>query len=210
LFKVSDTGIGIEKENMEKVFESFSQLKSGITRKKDGAGLGLSITKRLIELHDSKIEIQSIIGRGSAFSFELKLKKSQNNDQNNQVNFQNDINGVKVLLVEDNAINAMIALKLLSNWGIVTDHAKDGLEATEKSQSTKYDYILMDIHMPVLDGYQAAKNIRTLPNLNTKTPIFGLTADISAKDNEDYNFYFNDFLLKPLEIEKLKVALSSI
>jgi signal transduction histidine kinase len=209
-FKVSDTGIGIERENLEKVFESFSQLKSGITRKKDGAGLGLSITKRLIELHDSKIEIQSIIGKGSVFTFELKLKKSKNTEQNNQTNFENDINGVKVLLVEDNAINAMIALKLLSKWGIVTDHAKDGLEATEKSQSTKYDYILMDIHMPVLDGYQAAKNIRTLPNHNKETPIFGLTADIAAKDNEEYNSYFNDFLLKPLEIEKLKGALNSL
>lgn len=210
LFKVSDTGIGIEKENLDKVFESFSQVKSGITRKKDGAGLGLSITKKLIELHDSEITIQSIYGKGSVFSFELKLKKSQNLEQNNQVNFKNEIEGVKVLLVEDNAINAMIALKLLSKWNMVTEHAKNGLEATEKSQVTKYDYILMDIHMPVLDGYQAAKNIRTLENLNKETPIFGLTADIAAKDNSEYNFYFNDFLLKPLEIEKLKTALSSL
>jgi signal transduction histidine kinase/BarA-like signal transduction histidine kinase len=209
LFKVSDTGVGIEKENLKKVFESFSQLKNGITRKKDGAGLGLSITKKLIELHDSEINIESIYGKGSVFSFELKLKKSQNSDQNNQVDFQNKIDGKKVLLVEDNAINAMIALKLLSKWGIISDHAKDGLEATEKSKTTKYDYILMDIHMPVLDGYQAAKNIRTLENLNKETPIFGLTADIAAKDNTEYNGYFNDFLLKPLEIEKLKVALSA-
>ncbi len=209
-FKVSDTGIGIEKENLDKVFESFSQLKSGITRKKDGAGLGLSITKKLIELYESEIKIQSIYGKGSAFSFELKLKKSQNLEENNQVNFKNEIDGIKVLLVEDNAINAMIALKLLSKWNIVTEHAKNGLEATEKSQITKYDYILMDIHMPVLDGYEATKNIRTLENLNKETPIFGLTADIAAKDNAEYNFYFNDFLLKPLEIEKLKAVLSSL
>ncbi len=210
LFKVSDTGIGIEKDNLDKVFESFSQLKSGITRKKDGAGLGLSITKKLIELHDSEIKIQSIYGKGSVFSFELKLKKSQNSEENNQVNFKNEIDGIKVLLVEDNAINAMIALKLLSKWNIVTEHAKNGLEATEKSHVTKYDYILMDIHMPILDGYQAAKNIRTLENLNRETPIFGLTADIAAKDNTEYNFYFNDFLLKPLEIAKLKAALSTL
>lgn len=209
LFKVSDTGVGIEKENLERVFESFSQLKNGITRKKDGAGLGLSITKKLIELHDSEIQIQSIFGKGSAFSFELKLKKSQNSKENNLVNFENEIKGLHILLAEDNAINAMIAIKLLSNWGITTDHAKNGLEATEKSQVTAYDYILMDIHMPVLDGYQAAKNIRTLDNLNKKTPILGLTADIAAKDNEEYNMYFNDFLLKPLEIEKLKVALKA-
>ncbi len=209
LFKVSDTGVGIEKENLDRVFESFSQLKNGITRKKDGAGLGLSITKKLIELHNSEIQIQSIFGKGSVFSFELKLKKSQNLELNDQVNFKNEVNGIKVLLAEDNAINAMIAMKLLSNWGIIGDHAKNGLEATEKSQINNYDYILMDIHMPILDGYQAAKNIRTLDNPNKETPIFGLTADIAAKDNEEYNVYFNDFLLKPLEIEKLKIALKA-
>lgn len=208
-FKVSDTGIGIEKENLKQVFESFSQLKNGITRKKDGTGLGLSISKKLIELHKSEINIQSIYGKGSIFSFELKLKRSENVELNNQINFENEIRGLKVLLVEDNAINAMIAKKLLSKWEINADHAVNGLVATEMSQTTKYDYILMDIHMPVLDGYQAAKNIRTLENLNRETPIFGLTADISAKDSKEYSSYFNGFLLKPLEIEKLKNALNS-
>jgi signal transduction histidine kinase len=208
-FRVSDTGVGIERENLKQVFESFSQLKNGITRKKDGTGLGLSISKKLIELHDSEIEIQSIFGKGSIFSFELKLKKSQNIEINNQENFKNQIEGITVLLAEDNAINAMIAKKLLSNWGIVTDHAINGLVATEMSKLKKYDYVLMDIHMPVLDGYQAARNIRMADNLNHETPIFGLTADISAKDNMDYNHFFNDFLLKPLEIEKLKTALNS-
>jgi signal transduction histidine kinase/CheY-like chemotaxis protein len=208
-FKVSDTGVGIEKENLKQVFESFSQLKNGITRKKDGTGLGLSISKKLIELHESEIEIQSIFGKGSIFSFELKLKKSKNIEINNQENFKNDILGVKVLLAEDNAINAMIAKKLLSQWGIITDHAVNGLVATEMAKVTKYDYILMDIHMPVLDGYQAARNIRMAGNINCETPIFGLTADIAAKDNLDYNHFFNDFLLKPLEIEKLKMALNS-
>ncbi len=209
LFKVSDTGVGIEKENLKQVFESFSQLKNGITRKKDGTGLGLTISKKLIELHESQIEIQSIFGKGSIFSFELKLKKSQNIELNNQENFKNNSKGLKVLLAEDNAINAMIAKKLLSNWGIITDHAVNGLVAAEKSKLTKYDYILMDIHMPVLDGFQAAKNIRMADNMNHETPIFGLTADIAAKDNTAYNHHFNGFLLKPLEIEKLKLALNS-
>ncbi len=209
LFKVSDTGIGIEKENLKLVFDSFSQLKSGITRKKDGAGLGLSIVKKIIELHESEIHIESIVGKGSIFSFELTLKKSEDN-QDDEINITEiNIEGLNVLLAEDNMINAMIAKKLLSNWKITTDHAKNGLEATEKSKENKYDLILMDIHMPVLDGFEAAKNIRTLENFNSETPIFGLTADISAKDNTDYNHYFNGFLLKPIEIEKLKNALSS-
>lgn len=209
LFKVTDTGIGIEKENLERIFESFSQLKNGITRKKDGAGLGLSISKKLIELHESEINIESSFGKGSVFSFQLKLKKSQDSSTESPITLSDNIEGKKVLLAEDHAINAMIAIKVLSKWGIETDLAKNGLEATEKSQLNKYDFILMDIHMPVLDGYEAAKNIRTLQNLNIETPLFGLTADISAKDNTDYNSFFDGFLLKPLEIEKLKAALSS-
>ena len=209
LFKVIDTGVGIEKENLELIFESFSQLKNGITRKKDGAGLGLSISKKLVELYDSTIIIESVFGNGSCFSFELNLKKCQNKQQINEVVSSKNLNGIKVLLAEDNAINAMIAIKLLSKWGIITDHVINGILATEKSQEKKYNFILMDIHMPVLDGFEAAKNIRTLKNLNTETPIYALTADISAKDNTQYNFYFTDFLLKPLEIEKLKLALNS-
>ncbi len=208
-FKVSDTGIGIEKENLEQIFESFSQLKNGINRKKDGAGLGLSISKKIIELHDSKINIESVFGKGSVFSFDLKLNKVQIVKQVNHEKTNTDVSGTKILLAEDNAINAMIAKKLLSKWGIETDHALNGLIATEKAKLTKYDFILMDIHMPILDGYQAARNIRTLESLNKETPIFGLTADISASENEEYNHFFNDFFLKPLEIEKLKAALVS-
>lgn len=208
LFKITDSGIGIEKENLDKIFESFSQLKNGITRKRDGIGLGLSISKKLIELHQSEIKIFSTLGKGSTFTFELKLKRAATIHINNSALILANFEGLKVLLVEDNPINAMVAKKLLSKWDIIAHHAINGLVATEKSQTTKYDYILMDIHMPFLDGYQAAKNIRTLENLNKETPIFGLTADISAKDNTDYNFYFNDFLLKPLEIEKLKLALT--
>jgi hypothetical protein len=209
LFTITDSGIGIEKENLVSIFESFSQLKNGITRKKDGTGLGLSISKKLIELHKSEIKVHSILGKGSSFSFELKLKKANDILPVKTVESEINLTGTLVLLVEDNAINAMVAKKLLSQWGVVIDHAVNGLIATEKSQTTKYDYILMDIHMPVLDGYQAAKNIRTLVNLNKETPIFGLTADISAQDNAEYNFYFNSFLLKPLEIEKMKLALTS-
>ena len=207
-FKVSDTGIGIEKENFEKMFENFSQIKSGITRKKDGAGLGLTITKKIIELYNSEIKIESIVGKGSTFSFELDLKKCQKNEKTETEIKKLEYKESIVLLAEDNAINAMIAIKLLSKWGIKTDHAKNGLEATEKSKDKKYDFILMDIHMPILDGYQAAKNIKTLDNLNKDTPMFGLTADIAAKDNIEYNGYFDNFFLKPLEIEKLKSALN--
>lgn len=209
-FTISDTGIGIEKENLDKIFEYFSQLKNGITRKNDGAGLGLAITKKIIELHNSQINVRSIQGKGSTFSFEIKLEKSTEKIIVPTENTIENEKELKILLAEDNAINAMIAKKLLSSWGFQVTHAKDGMEATEIAKREKFDAILMDIHMPVLDGFEAAKNIRTLENLNKETPIFGLTADISAKDNNQYNNYFNGFYLKPIESEKLKFALFAL
>lgn len=209
LFRVSDTGIGIEKENLQRVFESFSQVRNGMTRKKDGAGLGLTITKKLVEVYKSEISVSSIFGKGSEFSFALKLKKFIAQTPEEPTVEARPKMVKTVLLAEDNLINAMIATKLLSQWGIVTEVAKNGMEATEKSRLKTYDFILMDIHMPVLDGFEAAKNIRTLENKNTKTPMYALTADISAKDNESYSAYFDGFLLKPLEVDKLKAALST-
>ncbi|WP_395043270.1 ATP-binding protein, partial [Flavobacterium sp.] len=209
LFKISDTGEGIEKNNIKKIFDSFSQLKNIITRKIGGTGLGLAIVKKLIHLHKSEIYIESEIGSGTIFWFELKLKKSEKIIQNSTIFKNKDLNGLHVLLAEDNAINALIAIKLLSKWGITVDHAVNGLEAIDKSNSNKYDYILMDIHMPELDGYQATKSIRMCLNGNSNTPIFGLTADISVKDNIEFKNYFSGFLLKPIEIDKLKMALSN-
>ena len=115
----------------------------------------------------------------------------------------NELKGKTLLLAEDNAINAMVAMKLLSRWEVITEHAKNGIEAVEKAKIKNYDFILMDIHMPEMDGYVATKHIRTGENPNVKTPIYALTADITAEQKAEYNQYFNGFLLKPIEIEKL-------
>ena len=101
----------------------------------------------------------------------------------------------------------MVARKLLSNWGIVTQHAKNGLEAVAMAQTKVFDYILMDIHMPEMNGYDAAAQIRRQDNPNIKTPVFALTADITAEYEEEYSGYFNGFLRKPIEIDKLYEAL---
>lgn len=98
-------------------------------------------------------------------------------------------------------INAMVAIKLLSKWGLVTEHAKNGVEAIERSKNKTFDLILMDIHMPEMNGFDAAGQIRTGDNPNMKTPIFAFTADITAE--QQYNSYFNGFLRKPIEIDKL-------
>jgi CheY-like chemotaxis protein len=104
-------------------------------------------------------------------------------------------------------INAMVAMKLLSKWEMTTDHAKNGKEAVEQASKVAYDFILMDIHMPEMDGFEATKHIRKMKNPNMNTPIFALTADITAEQREEYVPYFNGFLRKPIEIEKLYQAL---
>lgn len=209
-FKIEDTGEGIENEKIGEIFESFYQIKNTITRKKGGTGLGLAIVKGLLKLYESTIEVSSVSGVGSEFTFQLKLKKSSIVTEKEKVIISEKLEGKKILLAEDNSINAYIAIKLLSKWGIITDHVENGIEAVIKSKNNKYDFILMDIHMPEMDGFEATKEIRTTDNTNAKTPIYGLTADISAKDDTCYNNYFTGFLLKPLEIEKLHLALTKI
>ena len=206
-FKITDTGEGIESKDLVKIFESFSQIKNTITRKQGGTGLGLAIVKNLVKLHKSEIKVESEIGKGTTFWFELRLKKGVNQIENKQEVVTESLENKRVLLAEDNAINAQIAIRLLSKWGIVTDHAKNGKEAVEKVEKESYDFILMDIHMPEMDGFEATAIIRNGNSSNKNLPIYALTADISAKDNNGYSNFFNGFLLKPLEIDKLHKAL---
>ncbi|MXV17331.1 tetratricopeptide repeat protein [Hufsiella ginkgonis] len=206
-FKIVDTGIGIDAPYLEDIFESFYQPTSITTRKQGGSGLGLAIVKRLVELHGSRIFVESTIGVGSVFSFSLKLKRADMPSRP-AVKRSEQLKDKTVLLAEDNMINAMVARRLLSNWGITTEHAKNGLEAVEKSKQKVFDFILMDIHMPEMNGFHATENIRKYENLNTRTPIFALTADITAEHQEEYISYFDGFLRKPIEIDKLFEALS--
>jgi len=205
LFEVKDTGVGISESNSANVFESFSQARSIKTRKQGGTGLGLAIVKKLVELHDSAIKLKSAVGVGSTFSFELLLVRTSAaiklTNRNTEV-----LHGRKVLLAEDNLINAMVIGKLLANWKMDVEHAKNGLEAVAKSQEKLFDYILMDIHMPEMDGYEATQKIRTDTGVNQKTPIYALTADITAESQEEYHDLFKGFLHKPIEIDKLHDA----
>ena len=113
-----------------------------------------------------------------------------------------------VLLAEDTPMNALLMKKLLSNWGVITDHAKNGKEAFELAKQKKYDFILMDIHMPEMNGFEATTLIRTSKNLNNNTPIFAVTADVMTKEDKENAHLFNGILWKPLEIEKLFSALA--
>ncbi len=120
------------------------------------------------------------------------------------------LSGKKVLLAEDNQLNAAMIIELLKQWGITTEHVLDGKLAYHNTRLKKYDFILMDIHMPEMNGIEAAKLIRSKYNLNMDIPIFALTADIMINNDSDYLPLFNEFLYKPLEIEKLNAALSRV
>jgi signal transduction histidine kinase/CheY-like chemotaxis protein/Tfp pilus assembly protein PilF len=205
-FEVTDTGIGIPENYQESIFESFSQAQSIKTRKQGGSGLGLAIVKKLVKLYDSDIGLSSVLGKGSVFYFDLNLKTADS-PARTRTRQSDYLNGKTVLLAEDNNINAMVIGKLLSNWKMVAEHAKNGLEAVEKSKLKTFDYILMDIHMPEMDGFEATRNILNVGNPNVKTPIFALTADITAESQEEYHTFFTGFLRKPIEIDKLFEAL---
>jgi signal transduction histidine kinase/CheY-like chemotaxis protein len=206
-FRVTDTGIGIPKDFLSEIFESFSQPRSITTKKQGGSGLGLAIVKKLVELHQSDIHIETKEGRGSVFYFSLWLKPCQLT--NTKIAQQGiSLAGRQVLMADDNAINILVATKLLSKWGVKTDCARNGVEAVAKAREKKYDVILMDIHMPEMNGYDATSNIRQTVALNQQTPIYALTADVTAGGGPG-DEQFNGFLRKPIEIEQLYQALSA-
>ncbi|OOQ57579.1 hypothetical protein BC343_12285 [Mucilaginibacter pedocola] len=205
-FSVTDTGAGIHEDHFEEIFETFSQPKSITTRKQGGSGLGLAIVKKLTGLYGSNVSVKSKLGEGSEFSFDIQLKRAVIPGRAVPMTAEG-LKGKTVLLAEDNMINAMVARKLLSNWGIVSEHAVNGLEAIEKARLKTFDFILMDIHMPEMNGFDATEQIRLRVNPNKATPVFALTADITAESNEEYKGYFNGFLRKPIEIDRLYMAL---
>jgi signal transduction histidine kinase len=208
-FSITDTGPGIPESYVEHMFESFSQPKAITTRKHGGSGLGLAIVKKLIELHGSEINFTTVINQGTEFYFELALKRA-GVPIKSPTKRSDELKDKTILLAEDNMINAMVVRKLLSNWGIVSEHAKNGIEVVEMANQKVFDFILMDIHMPEMNGYDATASIRNNFNPNQTTPIFALTADITAEYEEEYTAGFNGFLRKPIEIDKLYEALTTV
>lgn len=208
-FAIRDTGIGISREFLPEVFDSFSQPQLHKTKKYGGSGLGLAIVKKLIELHQSNIFVDSEEKGGTVFYFSLELERAAAVPQ--KANIQKEkLKDKTILLAEDNSINAMVSMKLLSNWGLKVEHAKDGGEAVQMASQRIYDCILMDIHMPIMDGFEAANTIRLSNGANSKSPIYALTADVIAGQENEGAKIFDGFLLKPIEQEKLYSALSSL
>lgn len=179
-FAVTDTGIGIEKDKQKLIFEHFTQANAEITREFGGSGLGLAIIKKLLSLMNSDIQVESDPGRGSKFHFNITFKKGEASQENEKpVNGHNrcDLAGVRILLVEDVEFNVMVAEKMLSNWNAKVEVAENGLHAIGKAREGNFDIILMDLQMPVLDGYSACRHIR---EFNSLIPIIALTASASS------------------------------
>ena len=208
-FEVKDSGIGIPEDKLETVFDSFSQGSVGINRKYGGTGLGLTIVKKLVEILGGEIKLDSKVKKGSSFSFKLLLKVSKkplkiikNLNKNNYDNLKSK----KILVVEDNKINQMVSKKMLENKGVICEIVDNGEEAIEIAKSNKFDMILMDVHLPGINGTIATKKIR---EFDTTTPVIALTA-ISLNENRKMllSFGMNDVITKPFIPENFYAIIS--
>lgn len=215
-FRVSDTGIGIDPSQQESIFESFTQASSDTTRQFGGTGLGLAITKRLLSLMGSRVELQSEKGKGSTFTFTIAFTKSIQLQPATTPSFNATENGSgtlakgKVLIVDDNPMNLMVAERMIQHWGIETDKALSGTEALSKLKTQQYDLILMDLQMPEMSGYETCEHIRSNPEYNhLRIPIIALTADVMPEIRERaIAAGMNDYISKPFNPTELQTKLA--
>ncbi len=210
--EVKDSGIGIPEDKQLLLFKSFSQVDASTTRKYGGTGLGLAISKLLIELMNGEIQFKSKVNEGTTFWANLAFEKAENQDEQwlNNLNPKENLGvlsekDLTILVVEDNKINQKIALRMLEKAGIKTLSAENGDQAVKTFQQVECDLILMDINMPIMDGYQATKSIRQLEDADKDhTPIIALTANaIKGYQEECIAAGMDDFLTKPINKKKL-------
>lgn len=206
-FEISDTGIGLSREQMNLLFNSFQQADSSTTRKFGGTGLGLSICKQLVEMMHGEISVNSIFGEGSTFQFTLPFEKAVDIQASEQPLANKKslsiLKNKKILLVEDNEVNQLIATALLDEIHCSTTIANNGSEAIEKIKHHSFDLILMDIQMPEMDGYQATRVLRTYPDYSN-TPIIAMTANVMKEDIErSLDAGMNAHIAKPIDVDNL-------
>lgn len=188
---VADTGVGIPADKLNRIFESFSQADASITRKYGGTGLGLTIVKQLVELQNGKVSVSSIENKGTTFSIIIPYSignaaeiEDQSSVFKGKKERQTNLKDLRILLAEDNDINRLYATSILKMWGCSADVAENGYVALEKVRNNDYDIILMDIQMPVMDGFEASKAIKMSGAPKNQIPIIALTANSSAIDIE--------------------------
>ncbi len=212
-FSIVDTGIGIAAEKLSAIFETFTQANARILNSYGGMGLGLAITKKLVELQGGTISVNSTQGEGSNFSFKISFIYDDTSTESNSESDEQDhsIQGAHVLLVEDNPINQKIAGQFLNNWGAQVDFADNGKIALDKVADKSYDFILMDIQMPEMDGYEATRAIRAIDDDYFKNiPIITLTADaFSEARDRVLESGMNDYFTKPINPKQFLKTISS-
>tara|TARA_R110001599_G_scaffold161642_5_gene350335 strand:+ start:49376 stop:51445 length:2070 start_codon:yes stop_codon:yes gene_type:complete len=224
-FKIQDTGIGVAKEEIKNLFKEFTQVESSNSRRFGGSGLGLAIVKNLLKLYNGKVSVQSELGKGSLFTFNVFLRlaigemtEKEREDAGGSGSYEVDKLGdvlsgkypLKILLAEDNKINSKLICLILERMGYIPDLAKTGMEALSQMQVNTFDVILMDVQMPVMDGIEATSKIRDL-NLNTPPYIIGISA--SAFDEDVQNALdsgMDDYLIKPLKFDALRDKLIEV
>jgi len=199
-FSVSDTGIGISEDKIDKVFENFAQASSSTSRLYGGTGLGLAIVKQLVRAQDGYITVKSEIDKGSTFSFVLNFQKTKAEAELETGIEETDteIKNIKVLVVEDMALNQLLMKTLLDDFGFERDIASNGKIAIEKLETKSYDIILMDLQMPEMNGFEATEYIRN--KMHSKIPIIALTADVTTVDLAKCKAVgMNDYIAKPVD-----------
>ncbi|MDD3723217.1 MAG: response regulator, partial [Lutibacter sp.] len=199
-FSVSDTGIGIPENKIDRIFENFQQATSGTSRLYGGTGLGLAIVKQLIEPQGGSIHVISKVDEGANFIFTLSFlkTKAEAEIETQLMELDTDITNVKVLVVEDIPLNQLLMRTLLDDFGFECDIAGNGKIAIEKMQSKAYDLILMDLQMPEMNGFEATEHIRH--KMKSKIPIIALTADVTTVDLAKCKAVgMNDYIAKPVD-----------
>lgn len=219
MFRVHDTGKGMDAKFISRIFKPFEQESQDITKQYGGSGLGMSITDRLVHLMGGEIVIDSMLGKGSDFSVYLTLPIAEvseiETEQEDQTGTDFTFNGCHILMAEDNEINAEIAVSILENEGAKVDVAVNGKDAVEKyaaSAPGTYNFILMDIQMPVMNGRDAAKQIRSMDRKDAgEIPIFALSADAFVEDQRlSAMSGMNGHFTKPIDFEEMRVQIGKI
>lgn len=223
IVSVQDSGIGIAPDQLEELFEEFSQADASTTRRFGGTGLGLSICKKLCGLMGGHIQVTSELGRGSCFTFDIALlDKTPRNQIASSAGHSHtpmteitadevSFSGHKILLVEDNEVNQLVAKYMLEQMDFHVDICENGLEAINQLKNNSYELILMDCQMPEMDGYEATSKIRKgeAGNNHSGTPIIALTANAMRGDREKcLEVGMNEHLAKPFEESTLRNMLS--
>ncbi len=213
-FKVSDSGIGMAKDKLDTIFDRFTQISMKGRKTNGGTGLGLSIVKEIVELHGGQIEVQSKLGEGSVFTFNYKFQKITDSNEygesiksgKKESTVANSNLKLKGLLAEDIKLNQKLLRKIMQKWGYELDIVDNGKDAIEKVKKNAYDFILMDIQMPIMDGLEATKAIRSLNDeVKRNTPIIAITAQASPKEKEIcLKMGMNAYMSKPFHSQKLK------